>query len=95
MRTPVGVGRVTDRVIIPDSPDGVLVMLKRDDFTPEAWVQVTPYNDPCVFRVYPPDSVEVVDPVVDSVALKEANALMPKPEFASVGYRKKGRKGRK
>lgn len=96
VRTPVGVGTVTDRVIIPANPDGVLVVLRRQDFTPEQWASITPYNDPCVFRVYPPDSVEIVDPAVDSIAMKEADALMPKPEFdkTSVGYRKKKR-GRK
>lgn len=93
VQTPVGVGRVTDRVIIPGGPDGVMVVLSRKDFTPEAWALVTPYNDPCVFRVYPPDQVELIDAAVDPDTVKEIEALMPKPEFASAGYRK-NRKGK-
>ena len=78
--TPMGVARVTDRAVIPGEPDGVMVVLDRKDFSKDEWAAITPHNDPCVFRIYPPDKVTLLEAAIYPQVLREIDAMLPAPD---------------
>lgn len=55
--TPDGEG---DAIAVDPGKGEYLVSFSRDDFTPAAWVRMSPANGPSVFRMYPKDQLSTV-----------------------------------